>query len=200
MARMWRPKRGSILESVLCTLSRFSLRLIDRTTGKAYSADELEAKILAQTSGTPLVLSAPPENGVLSAIEPLNTLTEAGSATTCTTLHDVGIIGGKTWWRPAGFVGDDGWQVAWYGNRFFCTYGDGTLQYMAQSVPEDVPTPDLATWNAPTIGTGTPDFSLTSATEGTPAERLGQDAIVNEEVFHKCVRLSPVKWVGPFPA
>ena len=46
LARLWRPRAGSLLEVVLATISRLSLRLIDRVTGEAYSADELEAKIL----------------------------------------------------------------------------------------------------------------------------------------------------------
>lgn len=37
-------------------------------------------------------------------------------------------------------------------------------------------------------------------TLGTPAAFLGQECIVSEECFFKCVRLSPVKWIGPFPA
>jgi hypothetical protein len=36
-----------LLEVMLSTISRVSLRLIDRVTGDAYSADELEAKIIA---------------------------------------------------------------------------------------------------------------------------------------------------------
>lgn len=46
LSRLWRPRAGSLLEVMLSTISRVSLRLIDRVTGDAYSADELEAKIL----------------------------------------------------------------------------------------------------------------------------------------------------------
>lgn len=53
LSRLWRPRAGSLLEVVLATISRVSLRLIDRNTGEAYSADELETKILAlATLGT----------------------------------------------------------------------------------------------------------------------------------------------------
>jgi len=41
---------------------------------------------------------------------------------------------------------------------------------------------------------------LTGSVDGTPAALLGQDCIVNEESFYKCVSLSPVRWVGPFPS
>lgn len=37
---MWRPA-GQVLEAAAATLGRYALRLIDRSTGKAYSADEL---------------------------------------------------------------------------------------------------------------------------------------------------------------
>lgn len=46
MARLWRPF-GTFFETGAATIARYAHRLIDRTTGKAYSADELEAKILA---------------------------------------------------------------------------------------------------------------------------------------------------------
>jgi len=39
---------------------------------------------------------------------------------------------------------------------------------------------------------------LTGGVDGVPAALLGQDCIVNEEFFYKCVSLSPVKWAGPF--
>lgn len=32
----------------------------------------------------------------------------------------------------------------------------------------------------------------------TAADQVGQDAIVNEESFYKCVRHTPVRWIGPF--
>lgn len=50
-ARLWRPLR-TILEPLACTLARYALRVIDRNTGIPYSADELEAKILAQAGGS----------------------------------------------------------------------------------------------------------------------------------------------------
>lgn len=46
LSRFWRPRIGAMLETVLATCARYSLRLIDRTNGKAYSADELKAQII----------------------------------------------------------------------------------------------------------------------------------------------------------
>jgi len=52
IARLWSPVRA-ILETPVATLARYAHRVVDRGTGIPYSADELEAKILAQAgSGT----------------------------------------------------------------------------------------------------------------------------------------------------
>lgn len=48
VARLWATAK-SILETPCSTLCRVAHRVVDRTTGIPYSADELEAKILAQT-------------------------------------------------------------------------------------------------------------------------------------------------------
>lgn len=59
----WRP-RGNNLEPPLATAARVALRLIDRTTGIPYSADEFQAKIMEAIAdgigGRPLQLSSPP--------------------------------------------------------------------------------------------------------------------------------------------
>lgn len=49
IAKRWLPKNVSI-ETLIATVARNALRLIDRGTGEAYSADELQAKILAAFS------------------------------------------------------------------------------------------------------------------------------------------------------
>lgn len=49
LARSWQPK-GTNLENLLATLSRYALRVIDRTSGNAYSADELADGGLAAAS------------------------------------------------------------------------------------------------------------------------------------------------------
>jgi hypothetical protein len=46
IAKRWLPQNVS-LETLIATVSRYANRLIDRTTGIPYSADELETKILA---------------------------------------------------------------------------------------------------------------------------------------------------------
>lgn len=48
-AALWRPK-GAYKEVTAATASRIALMLIDRTDGKAYSADELQTKILAESA------------------------------------------------------------------------------------------------------------------------------------------------------
>jgi hypothetical protein len=48
-ARLWRPLR-TILEPLACTLARYAHRLIDRTTGIPYSADELMTAALGRIS------------------------------------------------------------------------------------------------------------------------------------------------------
>lgn len=50
MARLWRPVE-TFLEIAACTLARYALRVIDRSTGIPYSADELKAWILADVEG-----------------------------------------------------------------------------------------------------------------------------------------------------
>lgn len=49
LAKAWQPK-GTSLENLLATLSRYALRVIDRRTGEAYSADELADGGLAAAS------------------------------------------------------------------------------------------------------------------------------------------------------
>lgn len=46
VAEKWRPE-GFLMDSVISTLSRAALRVVNRETGVAYSADELETKVLA---------------------------------------------------------------------------------------------------------------------------------------------------------
>lgn len=50
VAKLWRP-RGTSMEPAAATVSRYAMRLIDRETGKAYSAEELEEKVLEQVPG-----------------------------------------------------------------------------------------------------------------------------------------------------
>ena len=65
VAKSWRPSGAStIFEVAIATLCRFALRLVDRTTGRAYSADELEAKILEQVDTTILELEEAPVDAV----------------------------------------------------------------------------------------------------------------------------------------
>jgi hypothetical protein len=49
LAKSWQP-RGTALENLMATLCRYSLRVIDRSTGEAYSADELADGGLAASS------------------------------------------------------------------------------------------------------------------------------------------------------
>ena len=57
IAKLWRPVRAGLQEIALSTIARSALRLIDRTNGMSYSADELMAKmgpevVLFSTLGT----------------------------------------------------------------------------------------------------------------------------------------------------
>lgn len=56
LARLWRPQGAK--EQELSTLSRFAGRVIDRTTGRAYSADELVDFIKGGSQGFKLRSSA----------------------------------------------------------------------------------------------------------------------------------------------
>lgn len=56
IAKLWQP-RGTTAEPAAATVSRYSLRLIDRVTGRAYSAEEMvngmalaRIKVIADTS------------------------------------------------------------------------------------------------------------------------------------------------------
>lgn len=49
LANAWRP-RGTAMESPMSTLARYALRVIDRVTGEAYSANELADGGLAAAS------------------------------------------------------------------------------------------------------------------------------------------------------
>lgn len=70
-ARLWRPA-GQVLEAAAATLGRYALRLIDRATGRAFSADELatdensplKAAQLREITGTTHTLSSA-DNGRL---------------------------------------------------------------------------------------------------------------------------------------
>lgn len=60
LARLWRPQGAK--EQELSTLARFAGRLIDRQTGRAYSADELVAFLQGYIEGSTLNLKTSPEN------------------------------------------------------------------------------------------------------------------------------------------
>ena len=57
-AKLFAPENTN-MEEMVSTVSRYALRLIDRVTGKAYSADELQEKITAAaTVGTATIVAA----------------------------------------------------------------------------------------------------------------------------------------------
>ena len=51
LAEKWKPKDAPVGETPVSTLARFAGRLIDRATGKAYSADELTQLIGSSSMG-----------------------------------------------------------------------------------------------------------------------------------------------------
>lgn len=170
-------------------------------------ADESVAGNDARLSG-PLELDAAPVNGAAESITSSTTLTEASGSTTCPTLYrQVDLVNGKPRYLSEGYVeaefplGAFGWQCYYNGSDWVVEYtGSGGFTYYFSGSTEDVATPDLViAWNN-TVGMGAPEFSLAPSIAGTAADYLGQDAIINEESFYKNIRLSPVKWVGPFPA
>lgn len=153
----------------------------------------------------PLILEEfPPEDGTPEYITPLTTLTESQTLTTCPVLYAYVNDGGHNRYADINFIETGNvpaWDCYFAGSSWAVRYRNASSQARYAATSSDGPaTPDLATWNAPIIGTGTASFELTGEYSGTPAIAVGQDAILDEESFYKCVRLSPVKWVGPFPA
>ncbi|WP_264501475.1 hypothetical protein [Luteolibacter flavescens] len=79
LIKAWRPI-GTALENALSTLSRYALRVIDRQTGEAYSADELQRRTVSIRT-TPLtgftILAA-------AFVDQVHYLTPAGTLATGT--------------------------------------------------------------------------------------------------------------------
>ena len=79
LAKAWQP-RGTAMENLLSTLSRYALRLIDRVTGEAYSADQLQRRTIAvrTTPTTGFTILATP------FVDQVHYLTPAGTLATGT--------------------------------------------------------------------------------------------------------------------
>lgn len=151
-------------------------------------------ELVTEAALTPLVLDASPENAG-EGLTITGTLTSNGSTPVVfpELLIDDEVFGKASFNDNPGGVSLN--SCYWTGTEWELTYNGGDAIWHSS---DDVATPDLCTtWIPQGAATGTPIITLPS---GTPATFLGQDAIVNEESFYKNVRLSPVKWVGPFPA
>ncbi|GAA5117128.1 hypothetical protein JIN84_17865 [Luteolibacter yonseiensis] len=196
MAGAWRP-RGCNLEETLSTLARATLRLIDRVTGKSYSADEFEAKILASVAaGTVLERDSPPLDAGLRI---LGSLTIDGDLVT---LPDLIPTGGETpEWTDTGEPADeivDGWivdydTISFRWNIRRVVGGENLAVWYGT----DVDSPELVEEYYP-LNFGPVPISGVATIEliGTPAQYLLQMAVVNGgDQLYACTRLSPVQWL-----
>lgn len=79
LAKAWQPA-GTALENLLSTLSRCALRVIDRETGDAYSADQLQRRTISvrTTPATAFTIIATP------FVDQVHYLTPAGTLATGT--------------------------------------------------------------------------------------------------------------------
>lgn len=79
LAKAWQPA-GTALEGLLSTLCRYALRVIDRETGEAYSADQLQRRTIAvrATPATGFTIIATP------FVDQVHYLTPAGTLATGT--------------------------------------------------------------------------------------------------------------------
>lgn len=72
IAKLWQP-RGTTAEPAAATVSRYSMRLIDRVSGQAYSADELRSalvKTINALDGGGNYTLKPEDNGLVLLINP----------------------------------------------------------------------------------------------------------------------------------
>lgn len=75
IAKLWRPN-GSTLGNDGCTLSLVALRVVDRETGVPYSADELVARVTADTAAA--IAALPASEGTFDG-EPVNYVAEVAA-------------------------------------------------------------------------------------------------------------------------
>ncbi len=143
-----------------------------------------------------LVLSAAPEDAASSGNMLITGATGASSGANCEMIaisSNVWTSTGETYplldpWGKTVMYYDAGvWRVK---------YNDlDEQEYPWESDDDALASPDLVSaWFETGLATGA--LSVTAiSNEGTPADYLGQDAIVNEADVYKCVRVEPVKWI-----
>ncbi len=151
----------------------------------------------------------PPDNEVAESILSGNTLTESGASGTCPALYlgdgasRPATVNGKKAYYSEG-SGDwsglfpTGWRSSWTGTQWKTEYRSASFAWFEATSDDDVSTPDLATFDAPTEGTGTPDFTLTESIAPSTPVAIGQECRVGDSPetgrWFKAWSVSPVVW------
>ena len=150
----------------------------------------------------------PPDTEVADSILSGNTLTESGSSATCPVLYRgdgtarPATVNGKAAFYSSGSdwsgLFPTGWRSVWTGTQWKTEYKSASFVWFESTSDDDVATPDLATFDAPTEGTGTPDFALTELIEPSVPVAIGQECRVGDSAvggrWFKAWSVSPVVW------
>jgi hypothetical protein len=200
IAELWRPDGGR-LETLLATLARVSLRLVDRKTGIAYSADELEAKILGQTGSdedddSGKFVQILDESPISEQLEVSGSLTFNGSPITIPLL----LPSGPKQWTNTGEAFDNlvnGWALFFNEGTHWDIQKIQNGSAVAIWSGANAVTPAMAGGYHPLGGgpyavTGT----ATVTQPGGPADHLLQFAVLNDgSELYACTHMDPIRWL-----